>query len=244
MKEKGSDIGGDYPMRINRYLALKGVATRKEADTLIERGVVYINERRAVLGDKVTASDIVEVKKSGKPKVYRYVAYHKPRGVETHASGEDKEDIKGSTSELTDLQGLFPVGRLDKESHGLIILTNDGRITDRLLNPDRTHDKEYTVKVREKLRDSFKKHMEAGVTIGDYVTRPAIVNVMGEHIFSITLTEGKKHQIRRMAEAMHLTVIDLKRIRVLNVSLGRIPPGGYRVIEGTELETFLRTLGL
>ncbi|MFZ1987561.1 MAG: pseudouridine synthase [Minisyncoccia bacterium] len=233
-----------FPMRINRYLAHRGIATRKDADTLIEKGQVFINSRKAVLGDKVNEKDVVDVRRSGKQPTYRYVAYHKPIGVVTHSAEDEEEDIKLATETHPELRGLFPVGRLDKNSHGLIILTNDGRVTDRLLNPDRVHDKEYAVKVRETLRDSFQKYMERGVDIGDYTTKPCKVRVTGEHAFSITLTEGKKHQVRRMAEAMHLTISDLRRVRIMNIKLGDVPPNGYRPIKDAELALFLKELGL
>jgi len=233
-----------YPMRINRYLALRGIATRRDADTLIEKGSVFINGEKARLGDKVNETDEVEVRTGKKPKTYRYVAYYKPKGIVTSAPEKHQTDIKKALAKAQGLQGLFPVGRLDKDSHGLIILTDDGRITDRLLNPERTHDKEYVVKVREALRPSFKSHMESGVDIGDHVTKPAKVSVLNDHTFSITLTEGKRHQVRRMAEAMHLTVTDLKRVRILNISLGKLSPGEHRALEGKELTTFLKSLGL
>jgi 23S rRNA pseudouridine2604 synthase len=136
------------------------------------------------------------------------------------------------------------VGRLDKDSHGLIILTNDGRITDRLLNPNAAHDKEYIVKTKYPLRDSFRTHMEAGVDIEGYMTKPAKVKILGEKSFAITLTEGKKHQVRRMVVAMHNEVEDLKRSRVLNIKIGKLNAGDFRTIEGEELKEFLKALGL
>lgn len=233
-----------YPMRINRYLAQKGIATRRDADTLIEKGLVFINGRKAVLGDTVGAGDEVEVRTGRKPREYHYLAYHKPKGVVTANPEKNQVDIKSLSRGNKDLEGLFPVGRLDKDSHGLIILTNDGRITDRLLNPEKTHDKEYIVKIREALRPSFKMHMEAGIDLGDFVTKKCKVSVINDHTFSITLTEGKKHQVRRMAEAMHLTVTDLKRVRILNIGLKDLSAGAYRPIEGRERELFLKALGL
>src|SRR3989344_8713980 len=138
-----------YPMRINKYLAHKGIATRKAADALIERGGVKINGRKAVLGDKVLEKDTVEVR--GAQKQYRYFAYNKPVGVITHSPQLGEKDIATSTK----LRDVFPVGRLDKASHGLIILTDDARITDRLLSPRYDHDKEYFVQVRQELPNNF-----------------------------------------------------------------------------------------
>lgn len=244
MLPQPSQNDDSYPMRINRYLAKQGIATRREADTLIEKGWVFINDRRAILGDKIAQDDTVKVKTAGKPKIYHYAAYYKPKGVVTSAPQKGEVDIRTATKEQSELKDLFPVGRLDKDSHGLIVLTNDGRITDRLLNPKHAHDKEYLVKVREHLRPSFKTHMEKSVDIGDCVTKPAKVEVMNDHTFSITLTEGKKHQVKRMAEAMHLTVTDLKRVRILNLSIGDLKPGDFRIINGRNREDFLKTLGL
>jgi 23S rRNA pseudouridine2604 synthase len=234
----------EAPIRINRWLAQHGYATRREADALIERGMVLRNGRLAQLGDQVGPQDVIEVRSAKKPREYCYYAYNKPRGIVTHSAAEQEEDIGELLPPELIEKGVFPVGRLDKDSHGLIILTNDGRITDRLLNPDRTHDKEYTVHTKLPLRQSFKQHMEAGVQIEDYLTKPAKVRVNGDHSFSITLTEGKKHQIRRMVVAMHNEVIELKRTRVLNIRLGDLKAGKARPIEGTELTEFLTALGL
>ncbi|HEX8591310.1 MAG TPA: pseudouridine synthase [Candidatus Paceibacterota bacterium] len=235
----------DFPMRLNKYLAHKGYATRRAADDLIERGRVLVNGRVAQLGDKVDSTDTVEVRQSkrAKKQSYAYFAYNKPRGIVSHSPGEREEDIRDSLPELGEL-GVFPIGRLDKNSHGLIILTNDGRITDRLLNPDREHDKEYTVRTKLPLRKSFKKHIEEGVDIEGYLTKPAKVRVLGEKAFALTLNEGKKHQVRRMVVAMHNEVEDLKRNRILNIRLGNLKSGQVRPIEGDELAEFLARLGL
>jgi 23S rRNA pseudouridine2604 synthase len=218
-----------YPMRINKYLALQKHSTRRGADELIVKKQVFINGRLAVLGDKVTEKDKVEVRFRGKMPTYVYLAYNKPRGVIT-------SDIH--------VEGVSPIGRLDKDSHGLIILSNDGRITDALLNPLSEHDKEYVVTVKEKLRNNFKEKMEAGVQIENEMTRPCKVKILNEKTFSVILTEGKKHQIRRMCAALFAEVDDLERVRIMNISLGKIPSGQYRAIEGEELATFLKSLGM
>lgn len=239
------DSAGEYPMRINKYLAHKGYATRRAADELIERGVVSINGIVAKLGDKVEANDEVVVKnQGGKKKALKYFAYNKPRDIITHSPQRGEQDIKQATAAEPELAGTFPVGRLDKDSHGLIILTNDGRITDRLLNPMHTHDKEYRVETRAPLSGDFAAKMEAGVDIGDYVTKPCTVTVTGKNVFAITLTEGKKHQIRRMVDTMKNEVVDLERIRIMNVTLGKLASGAHRAIEGEELATLLKSLGL
>ena len=154
-----------YPMRINKYLALKGHSTRREADTLVSRKAVLINGRVAQVGDKVLESDAIEVRRNSRPKQYAYFAFNKPAGVDTHQEDTGAENIFDSLpAELKQLR-LFPIGRLDKASHGLIILTNDGRITDRLLNPEYEHEKVYEVRTKQPIRATFKDHMEKGVLI-------------------------------------------------------------------------------
>lgn len=227
-----------YPMRINKYLAWMKYATRKGGDELIEQNKVYINGRRAVLGDKVNEMDKVEVTNNKKPKGYVYYAFNKPQGVITHSPQRGEKDIRKSIN----LKGVFPLGRLDKDSHGLILLTNDGRITDRLLNPQYEHEKEYLVSVSNKMRTNFAKIMEEGVDIEGYKTKKCKVKVIDDYSFKITLVEGKKHQIRRMCAALHNEVRDLKRIRIMNINLGSLPAGSYKAIEGEELELFLKNL--
>ena len=134
---------------------------------------------------------------------------------------------------------VFPLGRLDKNSHGLIILTNDGRITENLLSPDKAHEKEYIIKTSNKLRGNFKEKMEKGVDIEGYVTRPCKVTIVNDFTFKVILTEGKKHQIRRMCSALFQEVADLKRTRVLNILLGNLKSNQFREIKGKDLETFL-----
>lgn len=226
-----------YPMRINKYLAHKNYCTRREADTLIAAGKVLVNGKRAGLGDKVNEKDHVEVRFRA-PK-HRYFAYNKPRGVITHSPDEDERDIRQSIP----LVGVFPIGRLDKDSSGLIILTDDGRITDKLLNPDYAHDKEYVVATREELPANFKAKMEAGVNIEGYITKPAQVTVLSPKKFKIVLTEGKKHQIRRMVAFFGLATTSLQRTRVMNINLSGLKEGEFRPIIGQELATFLKSLG-
>lgn len=217
-----------YPMRINKYLALKKIATRRGADELVENKKVFINGKLAVLGSKVKETDKVEVK-GAKEVEYKYFAYNKPIGVETDSLYPAK---RGE-------ENLFPLGRLDKNSHGLLILTNDGRITDQLLNPKYFHEKEYLVKTKEKLRSNFKQKMEAGVDIEGYQTKPCKVKIINENTFRVILTEGKKHQIRRMCSALFQEVADLKRERIMNIKLENLKPNATREIKGKELSTFL-----
>lgn len=218
-------------MRINQYLAWQKHSTRRGGDKLVEDKKVFINGQLAKHGDKVMKDDKVEVLKNKKQKPYLYFAYHKPKGVATETIIPTQKD-------------LFPLGRLDKASSGLILFTNDGRVTDRLLNPEYAHEKEYLVKTAEKLRSSFKKNMEAGVEIEGDVTKKCQVEILDDFTFKITLTEGKKHQIRRMCSALFQQVRDLKRVRIMNILLGKLSPGIFRPIEGQELVVFLKSLGL
>ncbi len=232
-----------FPMRINKFLAHNGHATRRDADALITKGFVYINGKKAELGDKVQESDEIEVRTRTK-RSYIYLAFNKPKGVVTLAEARGDTDVIAMLPSDLQRLHLFPLGRLDKSSSGLILLTNDGRITDRLLNPDRDHEKTYEVTTKLPLRPSFAEHMAKGVSIEGYRTRPTKVQVISETRFRITLTEGKKHQIRRMVVAMHNEVKDLKRISIMNVKLGSLPAGEYRRLEGKELATFLEALGV
>ncbi len=212
-------------IRINKYLADKKISTRRGADELIKEKKVFINGKLAVLGSKVNENDKVEVK-GHTPKAYVYYAYNKPIGLETNSP----------------LPNIFPLGRLDKNSHGLLILTNDGRITDSLLNPKYFHEKEYVIRTKEKLRSNFKTKMEAGVNIEGYVTKKCKVTIVNENTFKVVLTEGKKHQIRRMCSALFQEVADLKRIRIMNIELGNLKPNAFKEIKGKELTTFLNPI--
>jgi 23S rRNA pseudouridine2604 synthase len=230
-----------FPMRINKYLAYKNISTRRGADELIKKGLVFINGKRASLGDQVKETDKVDLKGAKKDitKSYVYYAYNKPIGVITHSPQDEEQDIKQKVKKLNVALDVFPVGRLDKNSHGLILLTNDGRITDKLLNPKYIHDKEYVVKTSNKLRANFKQKMEAGVNIEGYKTKPCQVTIVNENAFKITLTEGKKHQIRRMCSALFQEIADLKRVRIMNIKLGKMRPNELREIKDEELTAFL-----
>lgn len=228
-QNKKSDI--KIGVRINKYLAWKKISTRRGADELIKNKKVFINGKLAILGNKVNETDIVEVK-GAKSKEYLYFAYNKPIGIETSSP---KEGLARKAM----AEGLFPLGRLDKNSYGLMILTNDGRITDQLLNPKYSHEKEYVVKTKEKLRSNFKQKMEAGVNIEGYLTKKCKVIIINDFTFRVILVEGKKHQIRRMCSNLFQEVADLKRERIMNIKLGNLKPNAFRGIKGAELATFL-----
>jgi 23S rRNA pseudouridine2604 synthase len=241
MKEPEKEAEIVYPIRINRYLALNNYCTRREADVFVEKGLVTINGKKAKIGDKVNKSDKIEVKSSARlaAKEYSYYAYNKPKGIVTHSPKDGQKSIREVAFFAED---VFPVGRLDKNSRGLIILTNDGRITDKLLNPEREHEKEYIVQVNKPMTNIFLKVMRQGVQLEDFKTKPCIVTQKNEITFHIVLTEGKKHQIRRMCAALGWDVVDLKRIRVMNIELGNLSSGQMRKIQKDELKEFLISL--
>lgn len=232
----------EYPIRINKYLALNNYATRKGADELIKKGFVFINGRKAVLGDQVYREEDVTVSEKAPKKDYVYYAYNKSVGVSTNPDIKTKDILKVTKFK----EKVFPIGRLDKDSRGLIIMTNDGRVTDRLLSPTYVHEKEYVVKVEPNFSDKFIELMGNGVHFDKFVSKKCKLWRLGRQkdTFHIVLTEGKKRQIRRMCEALHHKVIDLKRIRIMNVELGKLNEGEYREIKGAELETLLKSLNL
>lgn len=229
-----------FPIRINKYLADKKIASRREADLLIKDGKILINGKKAELGAMVQEIDKVEVE--GDLKKLVYLAFNKPIGIITHSPQGGEVSI---AEILKFNQKVFPLGRLDKDSHGLIVLTNDGRMTDKLLNPIFEHEKEYEVTVAQSVTENFIKQMENGVKLdGGYTTQKCVVKKLNNHIFSIILTEGKKRQIRRMCTALGCEVVDLKRVRIMNIELGNLKEGHYRIISGAEREEFLAELGL
>lgn len=231
-------------MRINKYLAHEGVASRREADELVEAGKVRINGKRAKNGDQVNDGDKVEL--IGTTKAKSYLAYYKGRGIITHSPSEKEVDIASRLAKDYGITHVAPVGRLDKDSEGLIILSNDGRITGPLLDPDADHEKEYEITVDKAIGGMFLKAMETGVDIEGYRTKPAKVtkHKTNDKKFTIILTEGKKHQIRRMCAALGYQIQHLKRVRITNIKLDKLKPNQYRKIVGSELEEFLKELGV
>lgn len=243
MKEENLKNEITYPLRINRYLALKNYCSRREADELIKKGAVFVNGQKAKLGDKVNGDDIVTLEaKNKKPiKEYVYFAYNKPKGELTNEDNKADKKIKDNKEFPAD---VFPLGRLDKDSRGLIILTNDGRLTDKLLNPEYDHEKEYVVKVNKPIKNIFLKIMGQGVQLEEFKTKPCTIKKIDDYVFHIILTEGKKHQIRRMCDNLGWGVVDLKRVRIMNIKLGNLGLGQKRKIQGEELGIFLKSLSL
>lgn len=247
-----------YPIRINKYLAAKNICSRRRADEFISQKLVLINNRIAQLGAKVNAGDKVTVN----PKInkftekYVYLAYNKPVGVASHlppvrqtqgkpirsagwrTQGKQKNEIYiNDNAEIP--KDVFPIGRLDKKSHGLLILTNDGRITAKLLDPKFHHEKEYEVLVNKPINNNFISRMQKGIKLENFTTRACQINKINKNKFSIVLTEGKKHQIRRMCTALGYEVNDLQRIRIGRIKLENIPRDEFRPINPAEIRELL-----
>lgn len=234
----------EFPMRLNKYLAHTGVASRREADELITAGKVQVNGAKALMGQQIQDGDKVSV--LGKTKAKSYYAYYKGRGVITHSPSTGEVDIAMKLASDYGITHVAPIGRLDKDSEGLMILSNDGRITGPMLDPESEKEKEYDVLVDKPISGMFKKAMEAGVDIEGYRTKPAQItaNPKNDKRFTLVITEGKKHQIRRMCAALGYQIQTLKRIRVMNIEAGKLKPNQYRKIAGPELQAFLKALGL
>lgn len=227
--------------RLNKFISDTGFCSRREADKLIESGQVKVNGQVALVGTKVAETDQVEV--AGKPLKNKprrvYLAYHKPVGItcttELHVKGNIVDALKYP-------ERIFPIGRLDKESEGLIFLTNDGDIVNKILRAGNAHDKEYVVTVDKPIHEHFIRKMSAGVPILDTVTLPCQVTQKSRHTFNIVLRQGLNRQIRRMTEFLGFNVTKLKRVRIMNVRLVGLAAGQWRELtadEMAELETML-----
>lgn len=232
-----------FPVRLNRYLALRGVTTRRGADTLIAAGLVVVDGKKAKLGDRVMSADTdIEILESeDRPrKDYRYIIYYKPRGIVTHSPESGQRSIE----HVSGFTGLFPLGRLDRSSEGLMLLTDDGRVTERLLHPRFAHEKEYVVTVREDVPSFAQRVLENGIESDGELLMAKRVEISGPHTLRIILTEGKKHQIRRMLDHLHLTVEKLVRVRIMGVHLGALKSGQSRPLKGSARAAFLSSIGL
>lgn len=229
-------------VRINKFLAEAGVASRRQADKLVESGQVTINNIKAKNADKVKDGDKVCVK--GKQVFMQdekhVVAFYKPEGVT--CTKQDKY-AKVTIDEVFQYPlRLNYAGRLDKDSKGLLIMTNDGDLIDRMMRARNHHEKEYIVKVNNAVTDDFIHKMSNGVYLDELevTTRPCTVTKVGEYTFRIFLTQGLNRQIRRMCASLGYKVESLMRVRVMNVELGNLKPGEYRRITGEELSELYR----
>lgn len=232
--------------RLNKYLAECGICSRREADKLIESGKVFVNGRVATMGEKVTEEDEVKVFKKvlgGKPRTV-VLAFYKPVGVT--CTEKDKYAEKIINDFINIPYRVTYAGRLDKDSEGLLLLTNDGDLIDAVMRGANRHEKEYVVKVNKEITRDFVEKMEKGVYLKELeqTTRPCQVEPIGKYTFHITLTQGLNRQIRRMCKENGYEVTHLKRIRIMNVELGKLTPGKYRELTETELEELYRRAGM
>lgn len=224
-------------MRINKYLSAQGVCSRREADRLLEAGRITVDGVTAMCGQQVDDNSVICIDGSRisdeKPQDV-LMAFNKPRGIVcTTTDNQGKNNI---VDYIGYDKRIYPVGRLDKDSDGLILLTNNGEITDKILRSVNGHEKEYVVKVNKKITDAFLKSMADGVYLKelDVTTKPCRLSRINNYTFRIILTQGLNRQIRRMCQESGYKVESLTRIRIMNIELGGLKIGEYRIIEGKE----------
>ncbi|MCR5431399.1 MAG: 23S rRNA pseudouridine(2604) synthase RluF [Lachnospiraceae bacterium] len=228
-------------IRINKYLADSGICSRREADAVIEKNRITVDGTLATLGTRVLPGQTVCIDGTPiKPKDNLVlIAFNKPVGIISTTDRRVKDNI---IDYIDHKERIFPIGRLDKDSSGLILLTNDGDIVNKILRCGNRHEKEYEVEVNKKITKEFIKGMSSGVPILDTVTLPCTVKQTGDKTFTIILTQGLNRQIRRMCEALDYRVLSLKRVRIMNINLGRLKEGSYRAVTPPELETLKKLL--
>ncbi|HBD67190.1 MAG TPA: 23S rRNA pseudouridine synthase F [Eubacterium sp.] len=224
-------------MRINKYLSAQGVCSRREADRLLEAGRITVDGVTAMCGQQVDDNSVICIDGSRisdeKPQDV-LMAFNKPRGIVcTTTDNQGKNNI---VDYIGYDKRIYPVGRLDKDSDGLILLTNNGEITDKILRSVNGHEKEYVVKVNKKITDTFLKSMADGVYLKelDVTTKPCSISRINNYTFRIILTQGLNRQIRRMCQESGYKVESLTRVRIMNIELGGLKTGEYRIIEGKE----------
>jgi 23S rRNA pseudouridine2604 synthase len=220
---------------LNKYISETGICSRREADKFIESGRVTLNGVIAVKGNRVTEGDVVLL--NGKPLRSNpkriYIAFHKPRGLTCTTDLRDKSNV---VSYINHTQRIFPIGRLDKDSEGLIFLTNDGDIVNKILRSRNGHEKEYIVVVDKPLAPDFVRRMSNGIPILGTTTKQCAVEKKGQSTFRIILTQGLNRQIRRMCEYMGYEVKKLKRIRIMSMKLDDLAVGKWRYFTETEMK--------
>ena len=224
-------------MRINKYLSAQGVCSRREADRLLEAGRITVDGVTAMCGQQVDDNSVICIDGSRisdeKPQDV-LMAFNKPRGIVcTTTDNQGKNNI---VDYIGYDKRIYPVGRLDKDSDGLILLTNNGEITDKILRSVNGHEKEYVVKVNKKITDTFLKNMADGVYLKelDVTTKPCSISRINNYTFRIIHTQGLNRQIRRMCQESGYKVESLTRVRIMNIELGGLKIGEYRIIEGKE----------
>ena len=222
--------------RLNKYISESGICSRREADRYIEQGNVFINGKRAGIGDQVVAGDVVKVNgqliEPRNEEDLVFIALNKPVGVVSTTEDGEKDNIVDFVNHST---RIFPIGRLDKDSQGLIFLTNHGDLVNKILRAGNDHEKEYLVTVNKPVTDEFIRGMGAGVPMLGTVTKKCKVKREAPFVFRITLIQGLNRQIRRMCEHFGFEVTKLERVRIMNVSLKGLPLGEWRDLTDDEL---------
>jgi|TARA_B110000914_G_scaffold130619_1_gene114147 23S rRNA pseudouridine2604 synthase len=225
----------ELKIRINKFLSEVGYCSRRKADVLIEQGRIKINGEIAVMGQKIIGDETIEVNgikvKIGKKKNV-YIAFNKPIGIV--CTTDQKREKNNIIDYINYPSRIFPIGRLDKPSEGLIFLTNDGDIVNKILRANNHHEKEYQVEVSKPITKEFIKEMGEGVPVLETVTQKCFVKQTGKKTFKIILTQGLNRQIRRMCEYFDYRVVALKRVRIMNIKLD-VPVGEYRDFTAEEL---------
>lgn len=238
---KGNNNVANNGIRINKYLSDAGLCSRREADRYIEEGKVKIDGVKAEIGSRVKPGNYVTF--NGKPVKNKekrvLIAFNKPVGIVSTTSSKEPDNIVDFINYPT---RIFPIGRLDKDSEGLILLTNDGDIVNSILRERYGHDKEYIVTVNKEISREFVKQMSEGVPILDTVTKPCEVKIINKNTFRIILTQGLNRQIRRMCEHLGYRVVRLVRVRIMNITLGRLKSGTWRNVTSKEMEELSRLL--
>ena len=229
-------------IRINKFFTEHGICSRREADRLIESGRITINDRVAVLGDRVSRTDVIARDGQAIPWVTApiYIAYHKPVGVTTTSESHVPRNI---IAEIGHSERIFPIGRLDKDSSGLILLTNDGDIVNEILRTEHGHEREYDVVVDRLFDQAFLDRMAQGVVILDSPTKPCRMHRQGPTQFRITLTEGRNRQIRRMCQALGYRVVSLHRVRIMHLTIVGLSVGQWRSLTDQECLELFRAVG-
>lgn len=231
-------------MRLQKYMSQAGVCSRRKAEEYITRGLVLVNGEKATLGQSVnpeTDEIIINDKVIEERSELVYYKLNKPRDIITTC----KQDGESSILDVVDIpERVFPIGRLDKETTGLILLTNDGRLSNYLMHPRYEHEKEYAVEVYGRIEDEALEDMRRGVMVLWKMTKPAEITRLSSGKFAIVLTEGRNRQIRRMVEAVKYTVKKLKRIRIENILLGDLEEWEYKPLNKTELADLFKKLGI
>ncbi len=227
--------------RLNKAISDSGYCSRRKADELIEQGVVTLNDQPVRLGDRVMPGDVIKIhgKIIGEAKNDVYLMLNKPIGITCTTD----QRVKGNVVDFINYpERIFHVGRLDKPSEGLLLMTNDGDIVNKILRAGNRHEKEYIVKVDRPINQEFVQRMSRGIPILDTVTKPCEVERLSRFVFKIVLVQGLNRQIRRMCEYLNYEVVALKRVRIMNLTLGDLPSGRWRHLTQDEINGLQNSL--